>query len=90
MKKKYALHEQNYIPGRLNYFFAKKAMMVFTSFKETEKYFKTNKNKIIHTGKPVRKKIFDAEKRNRSSLYKKLGLKSRFELVNFFLEHAKK
>ena len=44
------LHEQNYIPGKVNKYLSRYATAIFTSFEETRKYFK-NKN-IIYTGNP--------------------------------------
>ena len=57
MKTGFALHEQNYIPGRLNRFFSARALYFFTSFKHTEKYVKGNKNNIVFSGNPVRESI---------------------------------
>jgi UDP-N-acetylglucosamine--N-acetylmuramyl-(pentapeptide) pyrophosphoryl-undecaprenol N-acetylglucosamine transferase len=58
-----AIHEQNYIPGRLNKLFAKYARYVFLSFKESGALFNQKNDKIgsrfIFTGDPVRKKIRD-------------------------------
>jgi UDP-N-acetylglucosamine--N-acetylmuramyl-(pentapeptide) pyrophosphoryl-undecaprenol N-acetylglucosamine transferase len=55
-----AIHEQNYIPGRLNKIFAKYARYVFLSFEESIVFFKQKNdrigNKFIFTGDPVRKK----------------------------------
>ncbi len=55
LRKKFYIHEQNYIPGRLNLVFARYAKKIFISFKETEKYFKKKSKKIVFTGNPVRK-----------------------------------
>jgi len=58
LRKKIALHEQNYIPGRLNLFFSRSAEKVFLSFEDTVKYFRKNKKtKYIYSGNPVRKAI---------------------------------
>lgn len=57
MGRKIALHEQNYIPGRLNSFFSRFARYIFISFSDTDKYFKVKKSKIIFTGNPLRKAI---------------------------------
>jgi UDP-N-acetylglucosamine--N-acetylmuramyl-(pentapeptide) pyrophosphoryl-undecaprenol N-acetylglucosamine transferase len=58
-----AIHEQNYIPGRLNKVFARYARYVFLSFEESAAFFKQNDDKIqakyIFTGDPVRKQIRD-------------------------------
>ncbi len=79
---KIALHEQNYIPGRLNSFFSRFAKYIFISFKDTAKYLKAEKDRIIFTGNPLRKTI-----RKRKDLepdFKKWGLeKGRFTIVAF-------
>ena len=58
-----AIHEQNYIPGRLNKLFAKYARYVFLSFEQSAALFNQKNDKIkprfIFTGDPVRKKIRD-------------------------------
>lgn len=53
----FALHEQNYIPGRLNKLFSGRAKYFFTSFKDTKKFLK--KGNIVFSGNPVRKSIKD-------------------------------
>jgi UDP-N-acetylglucosamine--N-acetylmuramyl-(pentapeptide) pyrophosphoryl-undecaprenol N-acetylglucosamine transferase len=78
----FSIHEQNYIPGRLNKYFSSKAKYIFTSFKETEKYLKTKEGSVIFSGNPVRRAIRDC-KRSRPS-YGKWGLdKDRFTIVAF-------
>jgi len=74
LRKKFAIHEQNYIPGRLNKFFSKFCSYIFISFKETEDYLKIPDAKIIYSGNPVRKMIreFSQKKKN----YEKYGLKN--------------
>ncbi|MDD5659961.1 MAG: glycosyltransferase, partial [Actinomycetota bacterium] len=47
LRKKIALHEHNYIPGRLNKFFSKFCSYLFISFKETKNYLKIPETKII-------------------------------------------
>lgn len=47
---KVALHEQNYIPGKVNKFLGDRCDEIFVSFKENEKYFK--KAKVVYTGNP--------------------------------------
>lgn len=82
LRKRFALHEQNYIPGRLNSFFSPFAEYVFTSFKETGKFFKAGNKKIIFTGNPVRekiKKLYDREPN-----YSRWGFEEqRFTIVAF-------
>jgi UDP-N-acetylglucosamine--N-acetylmuramyl-(pentapeptide) pyrophosphoryl-undecaprenol N-acetylglucosamine transferase len=76
------LHEQNYIPGRLNMFFSKFARYIFISFNDTARYFKVKKDRIIFTGNPLRKMI----KRSYGEGFKfeKWGLeKGRFTIVAF-------
>ena len=82
LRKEYAIHEQNYIPGRLNSFFSKFAKYIFISFKETEKFFSSKNGKIIFTGNPVRKIIKDMKAK--SPDYRKWGLEEkRFSIVAF-------
>ena len=50
LKVKTYIHEQNYIPGKVNKYLSKYADAIFISFEDTKKYFK-NKN-IIYTGNP--------------------------------------
>jgi UDP-N-acetylglucosamine--N-acetylmuramyl-(pentapeptide) pyrophosphoryl-undecaprenol N-acetylglucosamine transferase len=52
--KKIALHEQNYIPGRLNSLFSRFARYIFISFRDTGRYFKVKKDKVIFTGNPLK------------------------------------
>ena len=84
--KPIALHEQNYIPGRLNKVFAKYARYIFLSFEESAAFFKQKNGKIgerfIFTGDPVRKKIRDF--RLAEPDYEKWHLKSgRFTITAF-------
>ncbi len=82
MGKKIALHEQNYIPGRLNSLFSKFAKYIFISFRDTARYFKVKKNKVIFTGNPLRKAI--RESRGIKPDYKKWGLEEgRFTITAF-------
>ncbi|MBM3700227.1 MAG: UDP-N-acetylglucosamine--N-acetylmuramyl-(pentapeptide) pyrophosphoryl-undecaprenol N-acetylglucosamine transferase [Actinobacteria bacterium] len=59
--KKIAIHEQNFIPGRLNKYFSRFAKYIFISFKDSEEFFKKLKPKkntvIIHTGNPLRASV---------------------------------
>ena len=59
--RKIVLHEQNYIPGRLNKFFARYAEFIFTSFEGSKQFFKTKdrdrKSRFVFSGNPVRKDI---------------------------------
>lgn len=82
LRKDYAIHEQNYIPGRLNNFFSRFAEYIFTSFEETEKFFNLKKSKIIFTGDPVREVIRNLKAKKPD--YKKWGLsEERFSIVAF-------
>jgi UDP-N-acetylglucosamine--N-acetylmuramyl-(pentapeptide) pyrophosphoryl-undecaprenol N-acetylglucosamine transferase len=62
-RKPIAIHEQNYIPGRLNKVFAKHARYIFLSFEQSAAFFNQKNDKIkpkfIFSGDPVRKKIRD-------------------------------
>ncbi|MBA7585331.1 UDP-N-acetylglucosamine--N-acetylmuramyl-(pentapeptide) pyrophosphoryl-undecaprenol N-acetylglucosamine transferase [subsurface metagenome] len=80
MGRKIALHEQNYIPGRLNSFFSRFARYIFISFGDTDKYFKVKKSKIIFTGNPLRKAV--GQFKNIKPEFKKWGLeKGRFTII---------
>jgi UDP-N-acetylglucosamine--N-acetylmuramyl-(pentapeptide) pyrophosphoryl-undecaprenol N-acetylglucosamine transferase len=80
--KKIALHEQNYIPGRLNNFFSRFAKFVFISFEDTIKYLKVKKSRIVFTGNPLRKTI--TQSRNIKPEFKKWGMEEgRFTMVAF-------
>jgi UDP-N-acetylglucosamine--N-acetylmuramyl-(pentapeptide) pyrophosphoryl-undecaprenol N-acetylglucosamine transferase len=79
---KITLHEQNYIPGRLNRVFSKFARYIFISFSDTAKYFKMDKKRIIFTGNPLRKMI--KKSGNTGFEFEKWGLKKkRFTIVAF-------
>ncbi len=80
--KKYYIHEQNFIPGRLNKIFSKYAKNIFVSFKETESYFPEANGKVIYSGNPIRKIIKNFDKKAKN--YKKWGLdKNKFTIVAF-------
>ena len=82
LRKKYFLHEQNYIPGRLNKVFSKRCSKIFISFNDTEKYFDIQKSKIVFSGNPVRKIIREAKSLKKK--YLKYGLKEdRFTITAF-------
>ncbi|MBM3706920.1 MAG: undecaprenyldiphospho-muramoylpentapeptide beta-N-acetylglucosaminyltransferase [Actinobacteria bacterium] len=61
LRRKIGLHEQNFIPGRLNKFFAKFSEYIFLSFNDSKKFIKpvikNNNTKLIFSGNPVRKSI---------------------------------
>jgi UDP-N-acetylglucosamine--N-acetylmuramyl-(pentapeptide) pyrophosphoryl-undecaprenol N-acetylglucosamine transferase len=82
LRKKFYLHEQNYIPGRLNVFFSRFCTKIFISFKETENYFKIKKSKIIFSGNPVRKIIRNAKNNNKK--YEKYGLQDKKFTITAF------
>ena len=82
MGKKIALHEQNYIPGRLNSLFSRFARYIFISFRDTGRYFRVNKHKVIFTGNPLRKAIRESKKIKPD--FKKWGLEEgRFTITAF-------
>lgn len=82
MGKKIALHEQNYIPGRLNSFFSRFAKYIFISFNDTVKYFKVKKGRVIFTGNPLRKAI--RQSKDIKPEFEKWSLeKGRFTVVAF-------
>ena len=57
LRKRFVLHEQNYIPGRLNRLFSGHARYFFTSFEDTKKYLDIDKKSVIFSGNPVRESI---------------------------------
>lgn len=80
MRIKIALHEQNYIPGRLNSFFSGFAKFIFISFDDTAKYLKVRKDRVIFTGNPLRETL--RKLKNSEPKFKKWGLeKGRFTIV---------
>jgi len=86
LRKPVAIHEQNYIPGRLNKIFAKYAKYVFLSFEESAAFFKQRNDKIetgfLFSGDPVRKKIRDFKQIEPD--YEKWNLKTgRFTITAF-------
>jgi len=80
--KKIALHEQNYIPGRLNALFSRFARYIFISFNDTFKFLKVKKDKVLFTGNPLRKSIRIYKKTGPD--FKRWGLEEgRFTVVAF-------
>ncbi len=82
LRKKFMLHEQNYIPGRLNRFFSKFARKVFISFEQTREYLPAQQKKIVWTGNPVRDTVrkFEKEKKDYHRWHLKPG---RFTIIAF-------
>ncbi len=58
--KKFGLHEQNYIPGRLNKIFSRFSRYIFISFEDTAKFFNLGNARVVFSGNPVRKEIRDS------------------------------
>jgi UDP-N-acetylglucosamine--N-acetylmuramyl-(pentapeptide) pyrophosphoryl-undecaprenol N-acetylglucosamine transferase len=55
----YWLCEQNTVPGKVTFSFAKKARAIFTTFEDTKKFVKPQMAaKCVTVGNPVRKKVF--------------------------------
>jgi UDP-N-acetylglucosamine--N-acetylmuramyl-(pentapeptide) pyrophosphoryl-undecaprenol N-acetylglucosamine transferase len=84
--KKIVIHEQNFIPGRLNRFFAKYSKFIFTSFEGSEEFFGLKENdkrkKIIFSGNPVRHSI--REFMNKTRDFNRFGLeRDRFTIIAF-------
>jgi len=69
------LHEQNVIPGKTNKVLSRLSKKVFTSFKESEKYFK--KNKVIYSGNPCLERAKNIEKHSKT----KLGFEKNKKLI---------
>lgn len=82
LKKKFVLHEQNYIPGRLNKFFSKFCLRIFISFKDTGQFLNIDAKKIVFSGNPVRKIIREAL--DKKPNYAKFGLlEGKFTITAF-------
>ena len=62
MKIPTVIHEQNAFPGVTTKMLAKTVDKVMISFEESRKYFRDkDKDKMIHTGNPVRQEYFDID-----------------------------
>lgn len=82
LRRKFVLHEQNYIPGRVNRLFSRFAKRIFISFDETKKFLNVGSEKVIFAGNPVRERIRNFSLENPD--YKKWGLNEhRFSIVVF-------
>lgn len=69
-KKPYWLCEQNTVPGKVTFRFAKKARAIFTTFEDTKKFVKPYiAAKCVTTGNPVRKKVFVQMDRSEARKY---------------------
>jgi len=78
----FALHEQNYIPGRLNRLFYGRAKYFFISFEDTKSFLKSRNANIVFSGNPVRGSIKNS--RDVSPDHKKWGLvENRFTIIAF-------
>lgn len=64
---KSVIHEQNSIPGKTNKFLSKKVNAIYTSFKESEKYFSRNV-KIVYTGNPSQDNVNELKPIKKTSL----------------------
>ncbi len=60
------LHEQNVIPGKTNKLLSKISKKIFTSFEESNKYFKNKK--IIYSGNPCLERAKNIKKHNKVEL----------------------
>jgi len=81
-KTDFSIHEQNYIPGRLNKFFSPKAKYIFTSFEETKKFLRARKDAVVFSGNPVRRAVREMMRLEPS--YERWGLKrNRFTIIAF-------
>ncbi len=76
LKIKCVIHEQNSIPGKTNKFLSRGVNAVFTSFKDSNKYF-PKEVKCIHTGNPSADNVFSLKPINKESL----GLSKEKKLV---------
>lgn len=65
LKKNIWLCEQNAVPGKVTRLFAKYSINIFTTFKTTDRYVDPRfKDKLICTGNPVRKRVFEEIDKN--------------------------
>ncbi len=82
LRRKFMLHEQNYIPGRLNRFFAKFAEKVMVSFEHTKDYMPGINSRIFFSGNPVRASVKSSKSLKKD--YSKWGLEEgRFTIIAF-------
>ncbi|MHB1274781.1 MAG: undecaprenyldiphospho-muramoylpentapeptide beta-N-acetylglucosaminyltransferase [Candidatus Humimicrobiaceae bacterium] len=82
LRKMFVLHEQNFLPGRLNKFFSKFCLRIFTSFKDTGQFLNIPAKKIVFSGNPVRKIIREAL--DKKPNYAKFGLaEGKFTITAF-------
>jgi len=65
------IQEQNSYPGITNKLLAKKARKIYTAYEGLEKFFPADK--IVKTGNPIRKDIFEG-KTDKSEAFRKFGL----------------
>ena len=86
LKIKCVIHEQNSIPGKTNKFLSGGVDIVFTSFKESQNYFKKNVN-CIYSGNPAAdnvnllKPIGSSAMNNKLLEFLKLSEKEDYEIV---------
>jgi len=82
LRRIFVLHEQNFIPGRLNKFFSKFCTHIFISFKDTRMFLNIPAKEIVFSGNPVRKIIREAS--NKKPDYVKYGLvEGKFTITAF-------
>jgi len=82
LRKIFVLHEQNFIPGRLNKFFSKFCSCIFISFEDTRQFLNISAKKIVFSGNPVRKIIREAL--DKKPNYAKFGLvEGKFTITAF-------
>ncbi len=82
LRHKFMLHEQNYIPGRLNKFFSRFAQKTFISFEQTINYLPVGNSRVLFSGNPVRGPVRKFKSIPKD--YKRWGLEEgRFTLVSF-------
>jgi len=67
LKIKTVIHEQNSIPGKTNKFLSRGVNKVFTSFRESNKYF-PKEVKVVYTGNPSGDNVSNLKKINKETL----------------------
>ncbi len=76
LKKPVVIHEQTVSVGLANRIAGRFAKQICVTFEDSAKFF--DKNKVIHTGSPIRKELLSGSKEN---CYKSFGLNSELPLI---------
>jgi len=74
--KRVVLLEQNVHPGKANIFLARFATKICLAFEKTKKYLDKYKEKLVHTGNPIRREIVELENISKQDLKQALDIKT--------------